>query len=72
MAEKCSKGHYENGKWIWRCPEPAVPDRIYCEDHLAEALARVAQVNGSAQRPWPGITRGSYLGRPYAKVVHDA
>ena len=28
-----------------RCPELAVPDRLYCERHLREALARVAMVS---------------------------
>jgi hypothetical protein len=54
-----------------RCPEPAIENRMYCQRHFDEAMARVAMVSPPVieGKPWPGVTKGSHLGMPYAKVA---
>ena len=64
MAERCAVGINKSGRWMERCEENALPDRMFCDRHFKEAMARVAMVSpvvtGSR---WSGVVRASQLGR---------
>jgi hypothetical protein len=67
MPEQCWQGGPLTGwhRRMQRCPERALPNRIFCQTHFEEAMARVAMVSPVVEQTglrWSGVPHGSSVG----------